>query len=197
MKKEIIFMSDPTLAEPTLSRATMLRRTGAIMGTLAAGSVLAALAPSRVWALDLTSLSQPDGDTILSFAQVLYPHATLPTAVYAFVVRDLDIAAAKDPQLAASLHAGCASLDAAASGSFVKASPAAQLAAVKSIEGTPFFGTVRGKCITSLYDNQLAYAHFGYQGASWPHGGYLHRGFNDLAWLPNPPPDASPTLGSL
>jgi hypothetical protein len=190
-------MSDSTLAEPTLSRGMMLRRTGALMGTLAAGSILAGLAPTRVWALELTSLSQPDGETILSFAQVLYPHATLPTAVYAFVVRDLDAGAAKDPQLAAQLRAGCGSLDAAANGSFEKASPAVRLAAVKSIDGTPFFATVRGKCITSLYDNQLAYAHFGYEGASWPHGGYLHHGFNDLTWLPNPPPDASPTLGSI
>jgi hypothetical protein len=190
-------MPDSKIAEATLSRGALLRRTGVLMGTISAGSILATLAPSRAWALDLTSLSQPDGETILSFAQVLYPHATLPTAVYAFVVKDLDAGAAKDPQLAAQLHAGCGSLNAAANGGFVKASSAARLAAVKSIEGTDFFGTVRGKCITSLYDNQLAYAHFGYEGASFPHGGYLHRGFNDLTWLPNPPPDASPTLGSL
>jgi hypothetical protein len=192
-----IFMPDLPLAESTLSRSTLLRGTGALIGTIAAGSILATLAPSRVWALELTSLSQPDGETILSFAQVLYPHATLPTAVYAFVVRDLDKAAAKDPDLAAKVHAGCGSLDAAANGSFAKASPAAQLAAAKSIEGAPFFATVRGTCITALYDNPLAYAHFGYEGASWPRGGYLHHGFNDLTWLPNPPADASPTLGSL
>jgi hypothetical protein len=175
----------------------MLRRTGVLMGTISAASLLATLTPTRVWAFDLTSLSQPDGETILSFAQVLYPHATLPTAVYAFVVRDLDVAAAKDPQLAAQLHAGCGSLDSAASGNFAKAAPGLQLAAVKSLEASPFFGTVRGKCITSLYDNQLAYAHFGYEGASWPHGGYLNHGFNDLTWLPNAPPDASPTISSL
>jgi len=190
-------MSDSSLAEPTLNRGEMLRRTGAIMGTLAAGSVLAALAPSRVWALELNSLSQPDGETVLSFAQVLYPHATLPTAVYAFVVKELDKVSAKDPQVAAKVHAGCGALDSAANGSFAKATPAAQLAAAKSIEDTPFFAMVRGTCITALYDNPLAYAHFGYEGASWPRGGYIHHGFNDLTWLPNPPVDASPTLGSL
>ncbi len=182
---------------PALSRREMLKRTGMLVGTISATSILATLAPTRVWALDLTTLSQADGETILAFAQVLYPHATLPTAVYAFVVKDLDAAAAKDPQLAAELHAGCASLDAGAPGGFAQADPGARLSAAKSISTTPFFGTVRSKCITSLYDNQLAYAHFGYEGASWPHGGYLHRGFNDLTWLPNPPADASPTLGSL
>ncbi|MGE8386089.1 MAG: tat (twin-arginine translocation) pathway signal sequence, partial [Pseudomonas putida] len=40
--------------------------------------------------------------------------------------------------------------------------------------------------------NELAYQHFGYEGASFPKGGYLMRGFNDLKWLPAAPTEASP-----
>ncbi|MDE2573302.1 MAG: tat (twin-arginine translocation) pathway signal sequence, partial [bacterium] len=87
---------------------------------------------------------------------------------------------------------GSATLDAAAGGSFHSASAAKRLAAVKHIEGSPFFSKVRATCIASLYNNQMAFAHFGYQGASWQHGGYIRRGFNDLTWLPNPPSSASP-----
>ena len=71
-------------------------------------------------------------------------------------------------------------------------SPDARMTAVKGAQGSDFFNLVRGQCITSIYNNEMAWAHFGYQGASWPQGGYLHRGFADLTWLPNPPLDASP-----
>ena len=63
---------------------------------------------------------------------------------------------------------------------------------MKAIEGSPFFTTVRGKCITSLYDNDMAYKVFGYPGSAWEKGGYITRGFQDLKWLPAPPKDASP-----
>jgi hypothetical protein len=60
------------------------------------------------------------------------------------------------------------------------------------MEGQPFFNTVRGKGVVSLYDNEMAYAAFGYPGSSWEKGGYITRGFQDLKWLPNPPKHASP-----
>jgi hypothetical protein len=63
---------------------------------------------------------------------------------------------------------------------------------VQAIEGNPFFGAVRGQCITSLYDNDMAYKVFGYPGSSWQKGGYITRGFQDLKWLPAPSAEASP-----
>jgi hypothetical protein len=63
------------------------------------------------------------------------------------------------------------------------------------MEQTPFFAAVRGKCITSLYDNDMAYKVFGYPGPSFDKGGYILRGFQDLKWLPDPPPAASPPSG--
>ena len=58
--------------------------------------------------------------------------------------------------------------------------------AVRSLEGKPFFATVRGQCITSLYDNDMAFTALGYPGSSWEKGGYITRGFQDLKWLPEP-----------
>lgn len=190
-------MSKSTPSSPEVSRASFLGRGAALFGTIAAGSALATLAPSRAWALELHALAKPEGTTILAFAQTLYPHKTLPTAVYALVVKDLDKAANTDAAKATTLREGASALDVAAGGSFASASADARLAAAKKIEGTPFFSLVRSTCITSLYDNEMASAHFGYQGASWPKGGYKYRGFNDLTWLPAPPEDASPTVGVL
>lgn len=175
-----------------LTRREFLKGAGILTGTLAASSILSALAPSRAWALELMTLSSGQGDALLQMGKVLYPHKGLPDAVYALLAKDLDGAAGKDPKTAQMLGEGIAALDKAAGGSFVTASDAKKLEAVKSLEGTPFFNTVRGQCITSLYNNDMAFAHFGYPGASWDKGGYINRGFNDLKWLPNPPASASP-----
>lgn len=179
-------------SESTLTRGQILQGSGILVGTIAASSVLAAFAPTRVWALELHTLSQAQGGTLLAFARVLYPHKTLPTAVYALVVKDLDDEATHDAQAAALLRSGCASLDAAAGRTYGAASAAKRLAAARHIEGSPFFAKVRATCISSLYNNAMAFAHFGYQGSSWQYGGYIRRGFNDLTWLPNPPSSASP-----
>jgi len=187
---------DPAQPRPqiALTRREFLKGAGILTGTLAASSILTALAPSRAWALELKTLTSSQGDALLQMGKVLYPHKGLPDAVYALLAKDLDGAAGKDPKTAQMLAEGIASLDKAAVGSFVTVSDAKKLEAVKSLEGTPFFSTVRGQCIPSLYNNDMAFAHFGYPGGSWDKGGYINRGFNDLKWLPDPPASASPAL---
>ena len=174
-----------------LTRRSLLRGSGLLLGTLAAGGVLTALAPSRAWAVELKTLSGAEGTTLMKMGRVLYPHKILPDAVYALLAKDLD-AGAGDAKTGAMLKDGIAGLDKAAGGNFAKSTDAKQLAAVKSLEGTPFFNAVRGKCITSLYDNDMAYAVFGYPGSAWEKGGYITRGFQDLKWLPTPSKAASP-----
>jgi hypothetical protein len=174
-----------------LTRRSLLKGSGVLMGRLAAGSALAALAPSLAWAVELKTLSKAEGEALMKLGRTLYPHKKLPDAVYALLAKDLD-AMASDAKTAQLLRDGVAALNKAAGGSFAKANDAKRLAVAKAIEGTPFFGTVRGKCITSLYDNDMAYKVFGYPGSSWDKGGYITRGFQDLKWLPAPSADASP-----
>ena len=175
-----------------LTRRSLLRGSGILMGTLAAGTPVALLAPSTVWALELKSLSKDQGEVIMRTARVLYPHKRLPDAVYALVAKDLDAKAAGDAATAKMLSEGVAALDPAAGGSFLKASEKKRKELVKAIEGKEFFAAVRGQCITSLYDNDMAYKVFGYPGSAWEKGGYITRGFQDLKWLPAPPAKASP-----
>jgi hypothetical protein len=175
-----------------LVRREFLKGSGVLMGTIAAGSALAALAPSSAWAAELKTLSTAEGQALMKMGRVLYPHKKLANAVYALLAKDLDGKAGSDAATAKLLRDGIAALNKAAGGNFAKASAKKQLDIVKGIEGQPFFDTVRGQCITSLYDNDMAYATFGYPGSSWEKGGYITRGFQDLKWLPAPPLDASP-----
>jgi hypothetical protein len=175
-----------------LARRDFLKGSGVLMGTLAAGTVLAGLAPSPVWALELKTLSKAEGQTLMAMGRVLYPHKKLPDAVYALLAKDLDAKAAGDAVAAGQIRAGIAALNQAAGGNFGKAAAPRKLEIVKAMEGQPFFGTVRGQCITSLYDNDMAFAVFGYPGSAWEKGGYITRGFQDLKWLPAPSAEASP-----
>jgi hypothetical protein len=175
-----------------LTRRQLLKGSGILIGVLSSSSALFALAPSPVWAVELKVLSEAEGTTIMQFARTLFPHKRLPDAVYALVAKDLDGGAASDAKSATLLKSGVADLNKAAGGNFASATDAKKMLIAKSVEKTAFFGAVRGKCITSLYDNDMAYAAFGYPGSAWEKGGYITRGFQDLKWLPDPSAEASP-----
>ena len=176
-----------------LARREFLKGSGILMGTLAAGSVLTGLAPSTVWAVELKTLSQAEGETLMAMARTIYPHKKLPDAVYAILAKDLDGAASGSADTASMLREGVSNLNSMAGGNFKKASDAKKLAIVKGLEGSAFFGAVRGQCVTSVYNNDMAFAAFGFPGSAWEKGGYITRGFQDLKWLPAPPKSASPS----
>jgi hypothetical protein len=170
-----------------LTRRELLKGTGVLFGTLAISSTLAMFAPGRVWALELAQLDSHQGAVLLAMAKQLYPHRTLDDAVYALVVKDLDAKARTDAAINKQLADGVRALDANASSSdWTRQPAAAQQHDVAALAGTPFFETVRSTAIVSIYSSVLAYQHFGY-GASEGDGGYLFKGFNSLAWLPDPP----------
>jgi hypothetical protein len=175
-----------------LARREFLKGSGILMGSIAAGSALAALAPSMAWAVELKTLSTAQGEALMKMGRTLYPHKKLADAVYALLAKDLDAKASGDAATAKLLKEGITALNSAAGGNFAKAPAKKQLEVVKAMAGQPFFNAVRGQCVTSLYDNDMAYATFGYPGSAWEKGGYITRGFQDLKWLPAPSLDASP-----
>ncbi|GAA0228212.1 hypothetical protein GCM10009125_16570 [Castellaniella daejeonensis] len=173
------------------SRREFLKGTIVLAGTLSAGTLLAALAPSRTWALEAQVLDKDQARDLLLMARRLYPHDDLPDAVYALLVKDIDTAC-RDAAVRDLVRSGIASLNRAAGGNWASAPTQRQLAILEAMRTDPFFQKIRGQCVTSIYDNQMAYKHFGYEGETWSKGGYIKRGFNDLTWLPDPPASASP-----
>jgi len=174
------------------SRRQFLTTSSVIVGTLwASSSAIIALAPGPVWALELKSFDERSGRVLMGVARCIFPHPALDDAAYAFVVRDLDVAA-HDESVKTLLLDGIKHLDAAAAGDWLALDEGARLAQVTSIAHNPFFEKIRTTAVVSLYNNELAFAHFGYQGEAFGKAGYLERGFNDLTWLPAPPLAASP-----
>ena len=177
-----------------VSRRQFLKTSsGVLMGTIAASSgLLATLAPSQAWALSLKSLNESEASAILKVTRAIFPHDTLDDAVYALVVKDLDPAAADDPSVSKLLRDGINELNKRANTEWASLDYLQRENLVITMAGTDFFEKVRGTSVVSLFNNEMAWAHFGYEGSSYELGGYFDRGFQDLDWLPNPPADASP-----
>jgi hypothetical protein len=172
-----------TSPAPLDRRAFLGHAAGVITGVLAAGSPLALMAPSRAWAVDLAVLTSVQGAILMAVARTLAPHDQLEDAAYALVVKAIDTAAASDEALHRQLQEGLARL----TEGFAAKPEAARVAALKALEPTPFFQTVRTYTLRNLYSSPIAYSFFGYEGEAFSKGGYLTRGFNDLRWLPEVP----------
>jgi len=110
----------------------------------------------------------------------MFPHDSLPDEAYEKVVNAL----AGQSDHVSTLESGATELD--RERPFADLGPDDRLAALKRIEGSPFFALLHATAVVELYDNPLVWKAFGYEGPSVHLGGYLHRGFNDLDWLPEP-----------
>jgi hypothetical protein len=160
-----------------------------VVGTTAAASTLIANADTTP---ALAVLSTHQAQTLLRMSKLIFPHKQIGDAPYWKVVSDLDSAAKADPSVAKLIAQGVAQLDRAAGGKFIDLGKKGQLALLKAIDKGPFFQKVRGVELVTLYSDPAVWKALGYPGGSYRYGGYLRRGFNDLAWLPNPPESASP-----
>ena len=171
-------------------------KTGAmvVVGTAVAASGLVNAAKAAEAAPKLTTLKPAEAETLFKVSRQIFPHSTVGDEPYWKVVAALDASAQSDPVTAKLLAEGVAQLDSSKTAKFADLSGAQQVELLKSMEGSPFFQKVRGVELQTLYSDPAVFKALGYQGSSYQMGGYIHHGFNDLDWLPDPPAAASPKL---
>jgi len=175
-----------------MKRREFLQKSAIVVaGAAAAASGVTVVGYADQWA-GLKSLNAHEGETLLKMSRQIYPHDRLDDSYYLKVVQDLDSEAGTTPDTAKLLHDGVANLDQVTNAKFITQPSDDQIAALKKVERTPFFEKVRSTALVSLYNNPGVWKKLGYPGASYQIGGYLHHGFNDLNWLPDPPESASP-----
>lgn len=139
------------------------------------------------WVLALKIFDGPTAEALCAAVRTLYPHDVLSDGAYRRVVAFLDRTAVEVPASRALLTECVAKLEAAFPVPFRDRSEGYRVAALKSIEGTPAFRCLQRNAVRFLYDDLEVWQAFGYEGASVHLGGYLHRGFDDLDWLPPVP----------
>jgi hypothetical protein len=160
----------------------MLKAGGA--GLLAIQILPGGLVTGRAWAAAPAAVSPETYAALVQISRDLYPHDQLEDKYYAAAVDALDQAAASDAAAKAMLEEGVAELNGAAGGSYAGVSAEAdRVALLKEREASPFVQKLRGNLVTGLYNNKEVWPIFGYEGESASQGGYISRGFDDIAWL--------------
>jgi hypothetical protein len=129
--------------------------------------------------------------SLVRLLRAAYPHPRFPDGPYERTADAVLSQAGGSLWHRLVLTEGLATLDArAASGGgqarFADLDDEAALALLREIEDAAFFVFVRSVAVVSLYDDAEVHELLGYGGPSFEQGGYLHRGFDDLDWLPTP-----------
>ncbi|MCS0504210.1 hypothetical protein [Ancylobacter mangrovi] len=140
------------------------------------------------WVKALALFDPHVAETLVAVARTLYPHEGLPERVYRRTVFHFDAMAAKAPGAAQTFAEFVDLVDGALPMPFLELTESYRLQVLKGIEATTAFQLVQRSTVRFLYDDLEVWQAFGYEGASVHLGGYVKRGFNDLDWLPDPPP---------
>jgi hypothetical protein len=133
-----------------------------------------------------TSADAAAVQAVAGVVRVMFPHPSFPDGPYERCAQTIVAAAGDDLRWRTQLDQGLRDLDAVGGAPFASLDPEAALAVLRKISDTEFFGGIRSRVVTSLYDDREVWELLGYEGASFDQGGYLNRGFNDLDWLPDP-----------
>ncbi len=148
----------------------------------------AGLGISDAWA-EGGALQPSTMKTLVVVARDIYPHDFLADIYYVNAVTPWNDKAAGDASVKVLIEDGVGRLDADAHDRFKL--PYAQvpwedqrLTLLRRIEESDFFKRLRSDLVVSLYNQHDLWAKFGYEGSSADKGGYIHRGFNDIDWLP-------------
>ena len=156
------------------NRRAFLRSTSLLL----TGSAAYAVMPNFAWAQGDQRL-----EVLAQVSYALYPHQRMPHKFYLASAQGLLDKAKGDAKLAALLEEGHETVNSIFSEPFNKLSAGDQDLVLQRIQGTPYFQTVRGHTVVGLYNIPGVWDYFGYQGPSFPKGGYLERGFDDVFWL--------------
>ncbi|MDQ0304133.1 twin-arginine translocation signal domain-containing protein [Ancylobacter polymorphus] len=177
---------------PTLIDRRGPSRRAVLAGLGAAGALMvsgaAVLNPREAWGLEVTALKPETMRTLIVMARDVYPHDRIPDRFYAIAMKPYEADAAKDPALKALVEDGVVTLDTLSKAKYGAAYADLgwedqRVAVLREIEDSAFFQKVRGGLVVGLYNQEEVWPIFGYEGASADKGGYIDRGFNDIAWL--------------
>ena len=174
-----------TQGRPRLSRRDLLKSFGAAAVVVSSGVLVH---PGEGWAVEPAALKPETMRTLVKMARDIYPHDQVPDRFYAVAMKSFDTQAATDAAFKAMVEDGVVALDTLAAAqqgvAYVDVGwEADRVALLKQMEDGTFFQKVRGNLVTGLYNNEEVWPIFGYEGESAGKGGYIDRGFDDIAWL--------------
>ncbi len=170
-----------------MTRRELLKQGTALGAAFVAGAGFLAHA-TDAWAVELKALSPETMATLIQMARDIYPHDRVADQYYAVAVKGHDDKAAEDSGHKALIEDGVADLDARARAAGAPSYLGVgweidRVALLREIDSGGFFQAIRGGLVVGLYNQKEIWPVFGYEGESFSMGGYIDRGFDDIAWL--------------
>jgi len=123
-------------------------------------------------------------ETLVQVAYCILPLLDPSHPRYRAVADKVSGQASQVPQIAAMMESGISALNVAGKGDWLNLPPRERVGIIKTLEATPFFGYLHWNTSEIVMRDPALWQTLGYQGSSIEHGGYLHRGFDDIDWLP-------------
>lgn len=142
--------------------------------------------PAKYSSLNALELSDEARRTLTRIIRVSFPHAQFPDGPYERMTEKIIEASAESSWFRMALTQGLMTLDTLSEEHFLDLPDERALAVLKRIADLEFFAFIRRTVVLNLYDDPEVHQALGYEGESFSKGGYINRGFNDLAWLPDP-----------
>jgi hypothetical protein len=172
-----------------VDRRNFLRGAATAVPAATLASAGLGISAKAAWAQNAKTLKPQTFATLVRMSRDIYPHDHIPDLFYVKAVAPWDDAAGKDGSFKNLLETGVVRLDADAQDRHQRPylevpAESDRVVVLKGIELTPFFNKVRSDLVVALYNQPDIWQRFGYEGSSAEYGGYIHRGFNDIDWLP-------------
>jgi hypothetical protein len=173
-----------------ISRQTLDRRKF-IAGVGTAALVISGAAvmhPGEAWGLEVKNLKPETMLTLIKVARDIYPHDRVAERYYAVAVKGYDEKSGSDPATKQLIETGVSALDELARKKhgvpYAEVGwEAERIGLLRQVEDGALFQKLRGDLLVSLYNQKEVWPLFGYEGESASKGGYIKRGFDDIAWL--------------
>jgi hypothetical protein len=142
--------------------------------------------PAKYPELNALELTDEARKVLTRIIRVAFPHPRVPDGPYERMTQKIIDVSKESRWFRMALTQGLATLDTLTEEHFLDLPDDRALAVLKRIADLEFFGFIRRTTVLNFYEDPEVWEVLGYEGESFSKGGYINRGFNDLAWLPEP-----------
>jgi hypothetical protein len=150
-------------------------------------SAVAASIPGTTWLRNSAAWagSTSDSDGLLAhMARHLFPHDGISDNVYAEVMSGVITATANDPSMTGILQTAETAFNSKRGKPWMRLDENEQVTVMQELQNEAFFTAVLATVRAHFYYHPAVWKHLDYPGSSREYGGYIHRGFDDIDWLP-------------
>lgn len=140
---------------------------------------------STGWAVDAGTRDEYLSANISELSYQLLPIREPTSPVYQAVAHAVLKQMLQRPAVDEIVRQGVESMDRFGGKPWLKLTEIKRKEVIAALFDTAYVGVVRWTTQEVVLRDPTVWAEVGYQGSAIEHGGYLHRGFDDIDWLPD------------